>query len=61
MLEEAEGKPGKVTEDICVLLRVPLGEDGREEGERGIYSMKFKALGTAEHPAGPFLALQKGC
>lgn len=41
MLKKAEGKAGKVREDICVLLRISLWENGYEE--RCIYSLKFMA------------------
>lgn len=49
MLKKAEGKAGKVREDICVLLRISLGENGYEE--RCIYSLKF--VSTPEHSHRP--------
>lgn len=50
MLKKAEGKAGKVREDICVLLRISLWENGYEE--RCIYSLKFRTS-TPEHSHKP--------
>lgn len=46
MLKKAEGEAGKVREDICVLLRISLWENGYEES--CIYSLKFM-VSVPEH------------